>query len=249
MRFFTPILMNNYRFCRYFHSVAINYCCMNIYTHWVINGLILFILFEWNWRKILQLHKIHIIWYIILCYKLNGILTDWFPVLSGVRQGDSSSSTIFAFYINDLIDGLKTVNKGIRFNEHTLCSLTYADDVLILTEYENDMQGLLNFVYEWCRKWRLKINFSKTNVMHCRNKGRMCSNFEFKIGSEAIEYTSLYRYLGVHINENLDFTTTAETLSKAGGRPLVQLSQRSKVIKMVVLKHIVNCFRHALYLL
>ena len=129
-----------------------------------------------------------------------------------MRQGDSSSPTIFAFYINDLIEGLKTLNKRIRFNEHTLCCLTYADDVLILTENENDMQDLLNFVYECCRKWRLKINFSKENVMHFRNKGRMCSNFEFKIGSEAIEYTSLYRYLGVHINENLDFTTSADTL-------------------------------------
>ena len=82
------------------------------------------------------------------------------------------------------------------------------------------MQDLVNFVYEWCRKWRLKIIFSKTNVTHFINKGRMCSNFEFKIGSEAIEYTSPYMYLGVHINENLDSTTTAYTLSKAGGRAL-----------------------------
>ena len=56
--------------------------------------------------------------------------------------------------------------------------------------------------------------------MHFRNKDRICSNFEFKIVCEAIEYTSLYRYLGVHINDNLDFTTTADTLSKAGGRAL-----------------------------
>ena len=35
------------------------------------------------------------------CVKLNDILTDWFPLLSGVRQGDSSSPAIFAFYIND----------------------------------------------------------------------------------------------------------------------------------------------------
>ena len=34
--------------------------------------------------------------------KLNGILTDRFPVLFGLRQGDSSSQTIFTFYINDL---------------------------------------------------------------------------------------------------------------------------------------------------
>ena len=58
------------------------------------------------------------------CVKLNGILTDWFPVLSGVRQGDSSSPTIFAFYIDDLIEGLRTLDKGIKFNDYTLCCLT-----------------------------------------------------------------------------------------------------------------------------
>ena len=74
------------------------------------------------------------------CVKLNGILTDWFPVLSGVRQGDSSSPTIFAFYIDDLIEDLRTLDKGIKFNDYTLCCLTYADDVLILAENENDLQ-------------------------------------------------------------------------------------------------------------
>ena len=154
------------------------------------------------------------------CVKLNGILTDWFPVLSGVRQGDSSSPTVFAFYINDLIEGLKALGKGIKFNDYTLCCLTYADDVLLLAENENDLQDLLRFVHEWCRKWRLKINQTKTKVMHFRNKGKVCSDFQFKLGDDIIDYTSMYKYLGVHINEHLDYTIVAETLSKAGGRAL-----------------------------
>ena len=154
------------------------------------------------------------------CVKLNGILTDWFPVLSGVREGDSSSPTIFAFYIDDLIEGLRTLDKGIKFNDYTLCCLTYADYVLILAENENDLQDLLRYVYEWCRKWRLRINFSKTKTIHFRNKGKQRSDFEFKIGDDILEYTSVYRYLGMHINEHLDYTITAETLSKAGGRAL-----------------------------
>jgi hypothetical protein len=31
------------------------------------------------------------------CVKLNGMLRDWFPTLSGVKQGDSGSLTIFAY--------------------------------------------------------------------------------------------------------------------------------------------------------
>ena len=154
------------------------------------------------------------------CVKLNGILTDWFPVSSGVRQGDSSSPTIFAFFINDLICGLNDLNKGVAFGENKLCCLAYADDVLLLAESENDMQDLLNFVNEWCRKWRLIINFSKTNAMHFRNKGKRCSNFDFKVGNHTVDYVSVYRYLGVHLNEHMDSSIIAETLSKAGGRAL-----------------------------
>ena len=51
------------------------------------------------------------------CVKLNGRLTDWFPVSSCVRKGDSSSPTIFAFFINDLISGLNNLNMGVTFGK------------------------------------------------------------------------------------------------------------------------------------
>ena len=38
------------------------------------------------------------------CIQLNGELTDWFPVASGVRQGDSLSPILFAIYVNDLAE-------------------------------------------------------------------------------------------------------------------------------------------------
>ena len=42
-----------------------------------------------------------------------------------------------------------------QFGENNMCCLTYADDVLVLAESENDKQYLLNFVHDWCRKWQL----------------------------------------------------------------------------------------------
>ena len=84
--------------------------------------------------------------------KLNGKLTDWFPVSSGVRQGHQNSPTCFAFFINDLIDGLKTLNKGVKFGDKEICCLFYADDILILSENEADMQNMLDYFQNWCRK-------------------------------------------------------------------------------------------------
>ena len=56
--------------------------------------------------------------------------------------------------------------------------------------------------------------------MHFRNKGKRCSNFDFKVGNHTVDYVSVYRYLGVHLNEHMDSSIIAETLSKAGGRAL-----------------------------
>jgi hypothetical protein len=152
--------------------------------------------------------------------KLNGMLSDWFPTLSGVRQGDSSSPTIFAFFINDLVEGLNTLNKGIYIDGTHVCCLLYADDILLLSENETDMQKMLDFLFEWCRKWRLKVNYTKSQSIHFRNRGKQRSNYEFKIGNQIVEYTDVYRYLGVHLHEHLDFSCTAEILSQAGGRAL-----------------------------
>jgi hypothetical protein len=148
------------------------------------------------------------------------MLTDWFPTLSGVKQGDSGSPTIFAYFINDLAEGLKTLNKGVQFNNDILCCLFYADDILLLSENEQDMQDMLDYVHEWCRKWRLIINIEKSKVVHFRNKGKNRSNFQFRIGDCFVLFTDMYKYLGVNLHEHLDFTQTAELLSKSGGRAL-----------------------------
>ena len=154
------------------------------------------------------------------CVKLNCMLTSWFPVSSGVRQGDSISPTIFAFFINDLAEVLKGLHKGIKLDNLEIRCLLYADDIMLMSETEDDMQAMLDFVHEWCRKWRLRVNYAKSNVVHFRNKGKDCSTFGFHIGDQPVEYATVYRYLGIHMQENLDFCEAAEVLSQAGGRAL-----------------------------
>ena len=51
-----------------------------------------------------------------------------------------------------IFEGLKTLNKGIRFDNNILNCLTYADDVLILAENEKYQQDLFIYVHGWCRK-------------------------------------------------------------------------------------------------
>ena len=61
------------------------------------------------------------------CAQLNGILSDWFPVNSGVRHGDSLSPLLFACFINDLPKELNDLGSGVYMgvnNFHFSCMLT-----------------------------------------------------------------------------------------------------------------------------
>ncbi len=108
----------------------------------------------------------------VSCVPINEYTTDWFRSTSGVRQGNVLSPTFFSLFINDLAAGIKSTGIGVPFRDTKLSILLYADDVLLLAESEKDLQDLMDFTQDWCLKWRMKINNSKTKMMHFRNTRR-----------------------------------------------------------------------------
>ena len=72
------------------------------------------------------------------CIKLNGFLSEWFPVNTGLKQWCVISPLLFNIFINDLIDAVKKLNVGIDIGNEKICILLYADDVVFLSENEND---------------------------------------------------------------------------------------------------------------
>ena len=109
----------------------------------------------------------------VLCsVKLNGFLTDWFGVKSGLKQGCSLSQVLFNWYINDLALKINALGKGIKIDDESISILLYADDVVLLAENETDLQCMLNVLSNWCNTNKLFINSSKSNIVHFRNCGK-----------------------------------------------------------------------------
>ncbi len=72
----------------------------------------------------------------------------------------------------------------------------------------------------------------KSNVVHFRKKRKPRSNFNFLFGELQLEYASKYKYLGMHLNEYLNFSVLADASSRTVGGIIGKL----KELKNVTLK-------------
>ena len=150
---------------------------------------------------------------------LNDYETEYFDCPIGVKQGDNLSPTLFAIFINDLASEIKESNIGIDLNveggphiDYVLSILLYADDIVCLAENEDDLQSILFIIENWCKK--LEVNLTKTKIRKQQSK------FTFLFDMKPVPYCTFYKYLGVNINEYLDFQFTVEKHAEAAGRAL-----------------------------
>ena len=78
--------------------------------------------------------------------RVINYITDWFNVITGLKQKCLLSTKLFNLYINDLSTHLDISRKGIPIEEKTISNLFYADDLVIIAENEADLQLLLNIL-------------------------------------------------------------------------------------------------------
>ena len=69
---------------------------------------------------------------------------------------------------NDLANELNQHGLGIHVGNVNFSILMFADDIVLMSENEHNLQRMLNIVYDWCHKWRLSVNRDKTKIVHFR---------------------------------------------------------------------------------
>ena len=166
------------------------------------------------------------------CLKINNLFTDWFHVSGGVRQGDNLSPTLFGLYINDLALHIKELNKGIKVGPDRISILLYADDMVLLAENERDLQEMLNSMSVWMSKWRLNVNVTKSKIMHFRRKRQGRSNFNFSYSNACnIEIVDKYKYLGIYLDEHVEYNECSRVLAESAGRALGGIISKFRSLK------------------
>ena len=69
-------------------------------------------------------------------------------------------------YINDLVEDLKDASCGVNIGMCNVHCLLYADDIALIAASEEDLQNMLSILENWCKKWRMKVNSTKSNIGH-----------------------------------------------------------------------------------
>ena len=134
------------------------------------------------------------------------------PLLQGVRQGCPLSPILFSCYINNLVSRLKENGYGVDIGDRDLCSLLYADDIVLLASSASELQAMIDVVDNYCKEWRLSINLGKSKVMIVAPNGAAVAEGdraqdaappEFTFRGEPLEIVDQYKYLGVIMTNKL----------------------------------------------
>ena len=132
-----------------------------------------------------------------LCYRqqrvvVNGVKSDWAPVVTGVQQGTVLDPLLFSLHINDIESEIRL------FADDCVCYREIKDkeDTLKL---QSDTDRLGN----WARKWGMRFQPVKCNMMQLTRKKLNKIQASYTLEGTVLENDDNIKYLGVTITNDL----------------------------------------------
>ena len=87
---------------------------------------------------------------------------------------------------------------------------------VITDDNEKEYRSLIENFIKWCNSNHLRLNISKTKELVVDYRRNRKSPAPVVIQGEEVERVDSYKYLGVHINNKLDWTHNTDALFKKG---------------------------------
>ena len=138
----------------------------------------------------------------------------------------SLSPILFSLFLNDIEE--QFINSGIEgldINMLKIFMLLYADDIVIFSDTAEDLQRSLDLLLEYCNRWKLKINVSKTKIKVFRKGSILPRNLFFYYDGTQVEIVKQFKYLGLVFTVSGSFTEAQNTLSGQAQKAIFKLNK------------------------
>ena len=136
---------------------------------------------------------------------VEGELSEWAAVKSGVPQGSVLGPLLFLIYINDIDEDI--ISKFSKF----------ADDSKVAKVVNNleDSEILRDDIVKlqkWSHDWQVEFNSDKCKVMHIGKKSLNC---EYKLNSITLKLTESERDMGTEVDKSFKFSDRCNKIANS----------------------------------
>ena len=152
-----------------------------------------------------------------LCFRqqgvvVNGVKSDWAPVVSGVPQGTVLGPLLFSLHINDIMSDIES---EIRL---------FADDCVCYREIKDiedtlKLQKHIDRLGVWARKWGMRFQPVKCNMMQLTNKHNKIQA-SYTLEGTVLKNVDSIKYLGVTITSDLKWNSHIRNVCSKANRTL-----------------------------
>ena len=154
---------------------------------------------------------------------VNGHLSDWRPVTSGIPQGSVLGPVLFIVFINDLPS---CINTDCRI---------FADDTKVYTEvsksHNNTLQDDICSLQDWSEKWQMEFNVDKCAVLQLgANNPHHNYIMEVNHKETILKQSEEERDLGILVDHQLNFKKHIEFITQKANRTLGVIKRHFKYL-------------------
>ena len=173
---------------------------------------------------------------------VDGEVSSWKSVLSGVPQGSVLGPILFLVYIDDLEEGV------------TGNILKFADDTKLFRKtkqigYKKKLQDDIDKLVRWSEKWQMLFNFGKCKCLHT-GPGNTGMNYE--MGGTILSKTVKEKDLWVSMNANMKVSEQCRIAASKGNQVIgmirrnITYKEKSLIVPMykaIVRPHLEYCIQ------
>ena len=158
-----------------------------------------------------------------MCIRMDkSHLSHFFTSNVGVRQGDAIRPILFNIYVSDFQSYIGLDSDAPRLNTSLVNFLMYADDLVLMSQTEIGLQGLIDKLSDYCKRWKMEVNIAKAKGIKFSGNGHKCKT-NFYYCEKMIENVLNYKYLGLIFNASGTWSSAMENLSTRGLKALFAL--------------------------